>query len=480
MGISSDNSAQIIDSKSVNAETSQSWLYFLPLFASLSIIASIDLVAIILQGFFIFADSIFTFNLDSDGPESLSIILFFNAILDIFALAFLFALIFKKVLPFNDQEKNTHFGFNLTLKFYAMVTAIIISIGLISNYIWENLFPESPNISPYEDLFINEDNFSELNLILLIIMVALLAPIFEELLFRRFLIPLFEGTGVFSTGMAIIASATMFGLIHSEANLISGSIRFAGNHFITSSIIGIALGIVYVLTRDIRYPILFHGINNGYAVFGMLVLYYEPLPENPENATLGPLSLVFGLIALCIVVAGVILLIISFFKYKQYWYPVKEQFNAPSDFTTGKKVLIIISLLIIEGFFFVLIPIFDNGITDFFFPDDDLFSLIIGFFSSLLIVIIFFLIVFRFKATLFRIGEVKNQKLVPPQEPRQFIPYQAYSSPEGFPQYQKSNVPYMQTSLRYCGSCGHELPMINGNPVHYCPNCGSKTTLELK
>jgi membrane protease YdiL (CAAX protease family) len=96
------------------------------------------------------------------------------------------------------------------------------------------------------------------------------AAVFEELIFRRMLIPALEIRGMSPMG-AVIASSLGFALIHLPNDALNGSPGFVVTHFISSFIIGLFLGLVYVLTRNVIFPIIIHGFNNAFA-FGEVIL----------------------------------------------------------------------------------------------------------------------------------------------------------------------------------------------------------------
>ena len=78
--------------------------------------------------------------------------------------------------------------------------------------------------------------------------VCVLAPIFEELIFRKILI---DRLSTFGDGIAIVFSAVAFGLFH-------GNIT----QFIYATAVGIILGYLYTLTRRIEHTVVLHAILN--------------------------------------------------------------------------------------------------------------------------------------------------------------------------------------------------------------------------
>ncbi len=140
------------------------------------------------------------------------------------------------------------------------------------------------------------------NIVLLFATVIFGAAIFEELIFRRMLIPALEhrGMGHFA---AVIASSLGFALIHVPNDVINGSISFVISHFVTTFTLGLFLGFTYVATRNVLFPMIIHGFINAFA-FSELIL--ESLGDFNLLVILALIMLVVWVIG---VIIGAILLI---------------------------------------------------------------------------------------------------------------------------------------------------------------------------
>lgn len=117
------------------------------------------------------------------------------------------------------------------------------------------------------------------------ISVVILAPLFEEFVFRGIIFSRLEKHGA---GFAVVGSALIFGLAHTYL----GNVVFA-------FVVGLALGFLYYKTRNLWACIAVHFINNFMSV-GMSFMY-EFLPEQwmDQFSTILMLSLMaIGLIAL--------------------------------------------------------------------------------------------------------------------------------------------------------------------------------------
>lgn len=81
-----------------------------------------------------------------------------------------------------------------------------------------------------------------------ILIMVILAPVFEELLYRKILI---DRTKRYGEATAILLSALLFALFHGNLN-----------QFIYAFTLGMFFGFIYVKTNNVRYTILLHGFCN--------------------------------------------------------------------------------------------------------------------------------------------------------------------------------------------------------------------------
>jgi len=134
------------------------------------------------------------------------------------------------------------------------------------------------------DMFNISAESSILSKFILIISIAIVPGIFEELFFRKALINFTLPHGKY---FALLFSSLLFGLIH--MNLSQGLFAF---------IIGLILGAIYLYTKDIKLTMLIHSINNGFAAITLI------LPE--------ALIILSTLVLLAFLFAGFIFLILAF------------------------------------------------------------------------------------------------------------------------------------------------------------------------
>lgn len=92
------------------------------------------------------------------------------------------------------------------------------------------------------------------NMFSMIIMTVIMAPIFEEIVFRGIIMKGMQNSG-WSANRAIWASAILFGIVHGNPWQLVGGV-----------LLGFVLGKVYHQTQSLLIPILLHLFNNGLSV----------------------------------------------------------------------------------------------------------------------------------------------------------------------------------------------------------------------
>jgi membrane protease YdiL (CAAX protease family) len=185
----------------------------------------------------------------------------------------------------------------------AVTLAVFVSLALVLLFSTLGI----PVTHSYEGLILGSQHLSNpWNIVLFLGTGVVGAAVFEELVFRRMLIPALEMRGMSPTG-AVIASSLGFALIHLPNDAINGSPGFVVTHFISAVVIGLILGFVYIFTRNVIFPMIIHGFNNAVA-FGEVLL----ITLNDFN-----LLLMYALIMLVIWVIAVVVAVyigIQFFS----------------------------------------------------------------------------------------------------------------------------------------------------------------------
>jgi membrane protease YdiL (CAAX protease family) len=148
---------------------------------------------------------------------------------------------FKKVYRLDQKPTMLQIYLAITIGFSAVFFSGFIVQGL------SLVFPQAyaSYVEAFEDLQLG----SAISFFLAVVIVA---PVFEELLFRGFVFDRIERR--FSTNAAIIVSGILFGVYH--LNIFQGTF---------ASILGIVLGFGLFWTNSMWIPILIHFVNNAVA-----------------------------------------------------------------------------------------------------------------------------------------------------------------------------------------------------------------------
>lgn len=190
-------------------------------------------------------------SIESDFTSMTYILLYLDAIG--FIVAFI---LFKSVRTFTLEKMSLK-----PLKNVMTYVWIFLGIGLILGaqiLVFEVLQLETPNNQ--DQLFgITADNFTLVKYIFLFVIVALITPIKEELLFRGFLLRFFQAKYA-KAWLGIFISSTVFGILHPGYPLVG-------------AVMGLVFGGLYLKTNSIVVPIVTHIIWNTYvSLVGLSVL----------------------------------------------------------------------------------------------------------------------------------------------------------------------------------------------------------------
>ncbi|WP_310413572.1 type II CAAX endopeptidase family protein [Chamaesiphon sp. OTE_8_metabat_110] len=136
---------------------------------------------------------------------------------------------------------------------YLIATPIVIVVSLINDKIWHGQGGSNPLLQ-----IVLEDRDSTA-LVLFFVTAAVAAPLFEEFLFRGFLLP--SLTRYVPVWGAIAISGLVFGVAHLSLSEI-----------LPLTTLGIILGIVYVRTRNLLAPMLLHSLWNSTTLASLFIL----------------------------------------------------------------------------------------------------------------------------------------------------------------------------------------------------------------
>lgn len=175
-----------------------------------------------------------------------------------FAMAFLYYLIYRRLkkrgeqtqpVPDLEEHRRLH-GWK------AIGISLVLAFGCIGlSTLWmtavDRVFAEVPFVQ--NSLETMESAFTEMeegSYLWSFLYICASGALVEELLFRGLIFHCLE-RGFLSKGAAIVLSALLFGIWHGI---------FVQSVY--TCLIGLVLGYSYVKTRDLRYPILIHFLNN--------------------------------------------------------------------------------------------------------------------------------------------------------------------------------------------------------------------------
>jgi membrane protease YdiL (CAAX protease family) len=212
------------------------------------------------------------------------------------------------LIPF-FKVKNTDFHpittsssrTTLVLFFLAMGTTFLSSLIFTSLFNALNLEPQTG----YSEIIITKEHISNpLNIVLFLVSMTIGAAAFEEMAYRRLLIPLLENNQVVPS-TTVIVSSIMFAMAHLEEDIIYGNIAGAIIHIVGLFLFALVLGITYILTRNVVFPIIIHATSN---FLGSLSILFMLIGDEDLLTT-------FSLLMLAILVIGLGITIYSVWKF---------------------------------------------------------------------------------------------------------------------------------------------------------------------
>lgn len=248
------------------------------------------------------------------------LILFISQIIGSFIIYFI-------LIPFFKVKSSEYRRFSLTnsLKTIILICGTFTFVGslnFILNFIFR-IFNISP-LSGYSNILLNFGHLSNpMNILIYYLPLTVGASVYEELLFRRTLIPSLEQRGM-STSFAILSSSLLFALAHLPNDLLSANIPGIIMHISAVFLIGISTGLIYTLTRNIVYSIIIHGVLN-------FISFSGPLVALISNS---PLTLTYNILYWTIYALGIGVIIFSlvqFFKKREVEWVIllKEKNHYP-------------------------------------------------------------------------------------------------------------------------------------------------------
>lgn len=232
-------------------------------------------------------------------------------------------LLLKKIKT-TDIEKR-----GLTLKQFLICLSVTFALMYMGNMIGIGItdligiVKQNPVINPIENLITNS------NLWINLIIISIIAPIFEELFFRKFLI---DRTLKYGAGISVFLSALMFGLFHGNLS-----------QFFYAFFLGGFFAFVYIKTGNIIYPIVLHiAANLSGSVIGIIM---QGLIDSMGSTAIGgAITLAYLGVLLILVIVGQWYIITSYGKVK------KLKNNIENPFKTS---LLNVGMILFIGFFII-------------------------------------------------------------------------------------------------------------------------------
>jgi uncharacterized protein len=136
---------------------------------------------------------------------------------------------------------------------YLVAFPLVLGISILNSQIWQGQGGSNPLLP------ILLEGKDPIALALFFITTAIAAPIFEELLFRGFLLP--SLTRYVSTSNAVILSGFIFALVHLSLSEV-----------LPLTVLGILLGFVYARTQNLLASMLLHSLWNSGTLISLFVL----------------------------------------------------------------------------------------------------------------------------------------------------------------------------------------------------------------
>jgi len=163
-------------------------------------------------------------------------------------------------------QERSFFSHILILLLLLITSISIIEIVItIIDFGLDLIHVDPTLVSPYDEYF-----STPLNLLAFTILITILGPIFEELIFRRYTISIMLNHNSDSKFLVVCTSALIFSLSHTAINVIR-SVRYAVLHMFATFILGMILAIIF-LRWGLKYAIFFHSFWNAYSLIVQLLI----------------------------------------------------------------------------------------------------------------------------------------------------------------------------------------------------------------
>ncbi len=184
---------------------------------------------------------------------------------------------------------------HLSPKAFGRTAIYALGMGYLFNYVTTLVIMAVEAISGQSTSNVLENQLSEMPAWLAVLAVGVIAPVCEELIFRRLLL---DRLRPFGDRCAIWISALAFGLFHMNLYQILYAV-----------VLGLIFGGVVIKTGKLWHVIVFHAIINN---FSLLISYLYPLFEVGSTG-----ETVFNACTLLVVLAAIVFAIVCFVRYRR-------------------------------------------------------------------------------------------------------------------------------------------------------------------
>ena len=136
---------------------------------------------------------------------------------------------------------------------YLVALPLVILVSLINQQIWQGQGGSDPL------LYLALQAQDKVALAILFVTAAIAAPVFEEIMFRGFLLP--SLTRYLSVSTSIVISGLIFAIAHLSLSEV-----------LPLTVLGIILGTVYTRSRNLLAPMLLHSLWNSGTLLSLFIL----------------------------------------------------------------------------------------------------------------------------------------------------------------------------------------------------------------
>ena len=207
----------------------------------------------------------------------------------------IFLYLMKKLEKINIEKQQINVK---TYIIYICISILLMWIGNMIGGLITTLISgatQNPISNPIQELITSS------SILLNIILISFIAPIFEELIFRKLLI---DRTIKYGARISIIVSALIFGLYHGNIN-----------QFFYAALLGGFLAYIYIKTGKITYTISLHMIVNFFG--SVLSLIFSKSLNNIINGSNAPTDAIVILFYMGFMLISIVIGTYYLCKYKR-------------------------------------------------------------------------------------------------------------------------------------------------------------------